>query len=67
MTPATTVPTGHEPLLSKRSIAAHYSVSVRTVERWMFDGCPSRLVGAVRRFRLSEVDAFLHTYLTEEH
>jgi hypothetical protein len=48
-----------EPLLPKQAIAAYYAVSVRTVERWMFEGCPSRRIGGVRRFCLAEVDEFL--------
>jgi hypothetical protein len=48
-----------EPWLSKKSLAAHYELSTRTVERWVHGGCPSRLIGGVRRLRLSEVEAFL--------
>ncbi len=48
-----------EPWRSKAWIGGHFGVCVRTVERWMFAGCPSRLIGGVRRFRLSEVDGFL--------
>ena len=44
---------------SKREIADHYGLSLRTIERWQFDGCPSRLIGGVRRFRVSEVEQWL--------
>jgi hypothetical protein len=46
---------------SKREIAAHYGLSLRTIERWQFDGCPSRLIGGVRRFLISEVELWLAT------
>jgi excisionase family DNA binding protein len=45
--------------LSKRSVAEYYSVGLRTVERWIHRGCPSRMVAGVRRLRLSEVESFL--------
>ena len=52
--------TGAEPWLSKAEVAAHYGFTPRTVERWVFDGCPSRLLGGRRRFLLSEVDDWLN-------
>lgn len=58
--------TALEPWRSKQFIASHYGVTVRTVERWMLAGCPSRRVGGVRRFQLADVDAFLDTYLNQE-
>jgi hypothetical protein len=50
-----------EPWRSKNWIARHYEVSVRTVERWLFAGCESRLLGGVRRLRLSDAETFLST------
>ena len=32
---------------------------ISTVEGWVRDGCPSRMVGANRRFQYSQVDAWL--------
>lgn len=55
-----------EPWRSKQFIAHHYGVTVRTVERWLFAGCPSRLIGGVRRLLLSHVDAWLTTNLNQE-
>jgi hypothetical protein len=48
-----------EPWLSKKHVADHYSVGLRTVERWLQRGCRSKLYGGVRRLQLSAVDAFL--------
>jgi phage terminase Nu1 subunit (DNA packaging protein) len=62
---ATTTYAGPEPWLPKAAIAKHYAVSVRTVERWMYHGCPSELFGSFRRFRLSEVEQFLARHLAE--
>lgn len=45
-----------EPWLSKRQIAAHLAVSVRTVERLRL---PYQRVGGQNRYRVSEVEAFL--------
>lgn len=49
----------HERWLSKRKIARHYDYSERTINRWVAAGCPSRMIGGERRFRLSAVDAWL--------
>lgn len=59
ITPHTGSRIAAEPWLSKAEVAGHYGVSIRTVERWMFAGCPSRLVGGVRRLQLSAVEVFL--------
>lgn len=48
-----------EPWRSKRTVAAHYEISVRTVERWIQDGCVSRLIGGMRRLRYPDVEAYL--------
>lgn len=45
-----------EPWVGERVVAQHFGVSDRTVRRWMAAGMPSRLVGASRRYRLSECD-----------
>lgn len=45
-----------EPWLTKRQIATHLAVSVRTVERLRL---PCQRVGGQNRYRVSEVDAFL--------
>lgn len=45
--------------LKKCTIAGLYDADVSTVEGWVRDGCPSRMVGGVRLFRYSEVDAWL--------
>jgi transposase len=50
--------------LSKRKIARHYDYSERTVNRWVAAGCPSRMIGGERRFRISEVDAWLDQMAT---
>ena len=42
------------PLLIKRDIAVAMRVSVRTVERWMQDGLPTRSVGPNVRFNRAE-------------
>lgn len=48
-----------EPWVSKRTVADHYGFTTRTVTKWVTHGCPSRLLSNTRRFRLSEVDAWL--------
>ena len=48
-----------EAWLSKTAVATHYELSARTVERWIARGCASRLIGGVRRMRLSDVEVFL--------
>lgn len=42
-------------LLTKRDIASAMRVGVRTVERWMHDGLPTRSVGGNVRFNRAEV------------
>jgi phage terminase Nu1 subunit (DNA packaging protein) len=48
-----------EPWVPKLQTASHYGVSTKTVERWVKRGCPSRMIGNRRHFRLSAVDEFL--------
>lgn len=52
-------PTSYEPWLTKRQLAVHYSMSPRWVELRVAEGMPSRLVSGRRRFRMSEVEAWL--------
>jgi hypothetical protein len=59
MTEINAFPTPPEPWLSKKAIATHYDLSARTIERWIHRGCQSRVIGGVRRLRLSDVEAFL--------
>ena len=60
---ATVVPfprqVGFEPWLSKKQVAAHLGFSTRWVELRIRDGLPSKLIGGQRRFRLSEVEAWI--------
>jgi hypothetical protein len=51
-----------ERYLTNRDVAEHYSMSLRWVEGITALGCPSRLIGGrrlYRLYRLSEVDAWL--------
>jgi excisionase family DNA binding protein len=48
-----------EPWLSKRQLAVRLGYSTRWVELRVRDGMPSRMVGAQRRFRMSEVESWL--------
>jgi hypothetical protein len=45
-----------EPWLDEMQVASHFGCSTRTVRRWRERGCPSRLVGGLRKYRLSEID-----------
>ena len=47
-----------EPWLDERVVASHYGVSTRTIRRWRAGGMPSRVFGGVRRYRLSECEAW---------
>jgi excisionase family DNA binding protein len=46
-------------LVGKDVAAREFSVSVRTVERWIAAGCPSVRVGRLRRVQLDLVRAWL--------
>jgi hypothetical protein len=59
MTESNTLCVTSEPWLSKTAVATHYNLSARTVERWIARGCRSRLIGGVRRLRLSDIETFL--------
>ena len=52
-------PPHSEPWRSKKYLADHYDYSTRTIGRWMAAGCPSRMIGGERRFRVSDVDVWL--------
>ena len=45
-----------EPWQDERAVARHYGVSTRTIRRWRAAGMPSRSIGGVRRYRLSECE-----------
>lgn len=47
------------PLLTKADLARAMQVSVRTVERWIADGLPTRSVGANVRFNRTEAAAWI--------
>ncbi len=47
------------PLLRKADLAASRGVSVRTVERWLADGLPTRDVGASVRIAPADADIWL--------
>ncbi len=49
---------GWEPWLDDAAIARHFSVSARTVRRWRAEGMPSKRLGGVRRYRLSDAEAW---------
>jgi hypothetical protein len=51
------MPQSHQPWLTKREIAAKLRISPRTVTRL---NLPHTRVGGQNRYRLSEVEAFLH-------
>ena len=55
------MPTEHDPLLSKRRLAAYFGCSPRTIQRWMQEGLPSQMIDGKRRFRLSEATAWAET------
>ncbi len=47
------------PLLTKADLAQAIRVSVRTVERWMCDGLPTRSVGSNARFNRAEAVSWI--------
>ena len=50
---------GSEPYLSKQGAADHFDVSKATVDYWCRKGMPFHQLGARRRFRVSEIEAWL--------
>jgi excisionase family DNA binding protein len=54
--PVQTPVANYDPLLTKRQLAAHMQVSVRTIDHWKEKGClPYYKIGRVVRFRLSDI------------
>ena len=49
---------GWEPWVDERVIARHFNACDRTVRRWRGLGMPSRLFGGLRRYRVSECEAW---------
>jgi len=47
-----------EPWVDERTIARHFNASERTIRRWRTLGMPSRLFEGLRRYRLSECEAW---------
>ena len=53
---------GTEPWLDKKKLAAHYSCSVRSIERTLAEGMPHAVIYGRAKFKVSEVEPWL-----EEH
>lgn len=49
----------HGLVLTKKQLAAYLRCSTKSVERRVSEGMPSFMVGGLRRFRLSDVEAWL--------
>ena len=47
-----------EAWVDERAIARHFGASERTVRRWRVLGMPSHLFGGLRRYRISECEAW---------
>jgi hypothetical protein len=47
-----------EPWVDERMIARHFNASDRTIRRWRSLGMPSRLFEGLRRYRVSECEAW---------
>lgn len=47
-----------EPWVDEPAAARHFGASERTVRRWRTLGMPSRLIGGLRRYRLTECEAW---------
>jgi phage terminase Nu1 subunit (DNA packaging protein) len=39
-------------------VARHFDVSSRTVRRWKADGCPSMLIGGLRKYRIGALESW---------
>jgi hypothetical protein len=48
-----------EPWVDERAVARHFGASERTIRRWRALGMPSRLFAGLRRYRISECEAWL--------
>lgn len=50
----------NEPWVKREAVAQHFSVSTRTVYRWVKDGCPvKRLRGGTMRFQIGAISEWL--------
>jgi hypothetical protein len=47
-----------EAWVDEETAARHFTASDRTIRRWRALGMPSRLMGGLRRYRLSECEAW---------
>jgi hypothetical protein len=47
-----------EPWVDERAIARHFNASARTIRRWRALGMPSRFFVGLRRYRISECEAW---------
>jgi excisionase family DNA binding protein len=56
--PATVQVATYDPVLTKRQLAAHFQVSLRTIDNWCQKGhLPHYKIGRMVRFRLSDIQA----------
>lgn len=55
-----------EPWLRKAGIAKHLGFSTRWVEMRLRDGMPSELWGGERRFRVTDVEAWLRDHYHQD-
>src|SRR5208282_4911842 len=56
--PATVQVATYDPVLTKRQLAAHLQVSLRTIDNWCQKGhLPHYKVGKIVRFKLSDIQA----------
>lgn len=51
-----------EPWLDKPALAKHLAVSTRWIERRLHDGLPSTWIAERRKFKVSEVEAWLEQH-----
>lgn len=47
-----------EAWVDERAVARHFGASARTIRRWRALGMPSRLFAGLRRYRISECEAW---------
>jgi len=57
--PGRVIPFPREGLVKKTTLADHFQVSLRTVERWVADGMPCHRFGGSVRYRISECESWL--------
>ncbi len=51
-----------EPMVGGEELRRIYSISKRTLERWVKDGCPSRKINGLRKYRPSAVEKWLKQF-----